>query len=327
MQVEDVAGVGLAARGPAEQQRDGAVGLGLLRQVVENDEDVLAGVHPVLADCRPGVGSEVLEAGRVRCRGRDDGRVLHCTVLLEGTLDRRDGRALLADRDVDAADLLVRIARKPVLTLVEDGVQAHGGLAGLAVTDDELPLTATDGGHGVDGLDACLERLLDGLALDDCRRLKLEDATALRLDGTEAVDRVAERIDDAAEEGIADGHREHLACASNRLAFGDLRAVAEEHDADLSDVEVQGQAQEAALELEQFVGHRGMESFDAGNAVAGLDDTTNLFTGGCRRVRRDVPLDRIPDLFRSDRQLRHGVLLSFSARRGRRELGGVFVLN
>ena len=39
--------------GDPEQQRHGAVGLGLLGQVVEDDEDVLAVVHPVLADGRP----------------------------------------------------------------------------------------------------------------------------------------------------------------------------------------------------------------------------------------------------------------------------------
>ena len=63
VQVEDVTGVGLAARRAAQQQRHGAVGLGLLGQVVEDDEDVLAVVHPVLADGRAGVGGEVLEAG------------------------------------------------------------------------------------------------------------------------------------------------------------------------------------------------------------------------------------------------------------------------
>ena len=65
VQVEDVAGVGLATRRAAQQQRHGAVGLGLLGQVVEDDQDVLAVVHPVLADGRAGVGREVLEAGRV----------------------------------------------------------------------------------------------------------------------------------------------------------------------------------------------------------------------------------------------------------------------
>ena len=83
VQVEDVARVGLASRRAAQQQRHGAVGLGLLGQVVEDDQDVLAVVHPVLADGRAGVGGEVLEAGRVGRRGRDDGRVLHRAGVLE----------------------------------------------------------------------------------------------------------------------------------------------------------------------------------------------------------------------------------------------------
>jgi hypothetical protein len=57
-----------------------------------------------------------------------------------------------------------------------------------------------------------------------------------------------------------------------------------------------------------------MQTLNTGNAVSGLNYTANFFSGGCRRVRRDVPLDRIPDFFRSDRQLRHGVLLSVSGR-------------
>ena len=83
VQVEDVTRVGLATRRAAQQQRHRAVGLGLLGQVVEDDQHVLAVVHPVLADRRAGVGREVLEAGRVGGRARDDGRVLHRAGLLE----------------------------------------------------------------------------------------------------------------------------------------------------------------------------------------------------------------------------------------------------
>ncbi len=38
--------------------------------------------------------------------------------------------------------------------------------------------------------------------------------TAVGRDGAEAVDRVAERVDDAAEVAVADGHGEHLAGAA-----------------------------------------------------------------------------------------------------------------
>src|SRR5690606_39558032 len=45
---------------------------------------------------------------------------------------------LLADGDVDAANLLVGVARLPVGLLVDDRVDRDGCLTGLAVTDDEL---------------------------------------------------------------------------------------------------------------------------------------------------------------------------------------------
>ena len=85
VQVEDVTGVGLAARRAAQQQRDRAVGLGLLGQVVEDDQRVLALVHPVLADRRAGVRGEVLEAGRLVGRGGDDRRVLQRAGVLQPT--------------------------------------------------------------------------------------------------------------------------------------------------------------------------------------------------------------------------------------------------
>src|SRR3954463_5303211 len=42
-----------------------------------------------------------------------------------------------------------------------------------------------------------------------------------RLDRPLAVERVAERVDDAAEQGLADGDRRDLAGAAHRLALGD----------------------------------------------------------------------------------------------------------
>ncbi len=147
MQVEHVAGEGLAARRAAQQQRDRAVGLGLLGQVVEHDQHVLAVVHPVLGDGRTGVRRKPFEAGGVRRGGGDDGGVVHRATLLEGPAHAGDRGALLADRDVHAADLLLGIAGLPVLALVEDGVDADGGLAGLAVADDQLALAAADRGH------------------------------------------------------------------------------------------------------------------------------------------------------------------------------------
>ena len=312
MQVEHVTGVGLAAGRAAQQQRDRAVGLGLLGQVVEHDQGVLALVHPVLAERRPGVRREVLERRGERGRGADDGRVLHRAGLFEGVDDLADRGALLADGDVDALDLLGRVAALPVVALVDDRVERDGGLAGLPVTDDQLALTATDRGHGVDRLDAGLQRLLHRLALHDRGRLRLEDPALGGLDVTLAVERAAQRVDDAAEEPVTDGDGEDLAGAADLLALADVLGVTEDDAADLADVEVQRDAEHAVAEVEQLVGHGRVQTLDPRDAVTGVDDPAHLgLVGLVGLVARDETLEGAADLVGTDGQLRHdGSLLS-----------------
>src|SRR6185369_8943512 len=104
----------------------------------------------------------------------------------------------LADGHVDAGDAL------PLL--VDDRVDGDGGLAGAAVADDQLALSAADRDHRVDGLDAGLQRLLHGLANDDARRLTLDLARVACLDLALAVDRAAERIHYSSDELGPDRH-------------------------------------------------------------------------------------------------------------------------
>src|SRR3712207_1819741 len=102
------------------------------------------------------------------------------------------------------------------------------------------------------------------LALDHGRSLQLQGAAAGGLDRAAAVDRVAQRVDDPAEVAVADGDREHLAGPADLLALLDPGEVTQDHDADLADVEVQRQTADAALELEQLVGHDRGQSLDTG---------------------------------------------------------------
>ena len=58
--------------------------------------------------------------------------------------DLRDGRALLADGDIDAIELLLLVAALVDRALIDDRVDGDGGLAGLAVADDQFALAAAD---------------------------------------------------------------------------------------------------------------------------------------------------------------------------------------
>ena len=127
MEIKDVAGVRLAARRTAQQKRNLAVRFGLLGKVVVDHEGVFAVLHPLLANGAAGVRGEELKRCRV-ARGRDHHhRVLHCPKVLEDLYRLGDRRVLLTNRDVDALHVLA--------LLVENRIDDHGGLAGLAVTD------------------------------------------------------------------------------------------------------------------------------------------------------------------------------------------------
>ena len=183
VQVENIARIRLAARRTPQQQRDLPVRPGLLGQVVVDNQRILALVAEELAHRAPGIGRDELHRRRVggAC-GHDDG-VIHDAMLFEGAHDVGDGGHLLADGDVNTLDAAV--------SLVDDGVHGDGGLADLPVADDEFPLPAANGNHGVDTLEAGLHGLADRLTGNDARCHLLDRCRGRRLDRASAIDRIA----------------------------------------------------------------------------------------------------------------------------------------
>ena len=86
--------------------------------------------------------------------------------------------------------------------------------------------------------------------------------------GPLAVDRIAERVDDAAEQPLADRNLDDGARALDGLALHDLAVAAEDHDADIVAFEVERHAAHAALEFDHLAGLHIVEPVDAGDAVA-----------------------------------------------------------
>ena len=291
VEVEDVARERLAARRAAQQQRELPVRVGVLREVVVDHERVPALVEEVLAHRGARERRHPLDRRGLGRGGGDDDRVLHRTLVLEPVVDLGDGRPLLADRDVDADHVGV--------ALVQDRVDRDRRLAGAAVADDQLALAAADIRHRVDRLDPRLERLLHGLALDHAGRLPLERAGLGRLDRALAVERVAERVDDAAEQALADRDARHLAGAADGLALLDLLPVAEERDADVVLFEVEREADDVVLELEHLEGDRVFEAVDARDPVAELEHRADLREVGRDVVLLDPLLQDRGDLFRA----------------------------
>ena len=289
VQVEDVARVRLAARRAAQQQRHLPVRVRVLGQVVVDAERVAAVVEEVLGHRAAGVGRHVLDRrGLVGGRGDDDAAVERAGVL-ERLGDADDGRHALADRHVDRDDVLVLV--------VDDRVDRDRRLAGLAVADDQLALAAADRDHRVDRLQARLHRLLDGLALDDARRLELGGAGGRRVDVALAVERVAERVDDAPQQLLADGDLEQLARPLDGVALDHVHPRAEQHDADVVGLEVQREARHVVRELEHLERLAVLEAVDAGDAVGHREDGADLGQVGLPRVEAlDAALEDAGDL-------------------------------
>ena len=200
-------------------------------------------------------------------------------MLLQHLDELRHRRALLPDRDIDAVELDLLVTRGVERLLVEDGVKRDGGLAGLAVADDQLALAASDRDQGVDRLQSGRHRFVHRFARNDARRFDVDARPVIGLDRALAVDRLAERVDDAAEQALANRHLDDGAGALDGLAFLDLAVGAEDDDADIVDFEIQRHAFDAAFELDHLAGLHVVEAVDAGDAVADrqhLADFRNL---------------------------------------------------
>ena len=282
MQVKDIAWVCFTTWGSAQQQRYLTVGCGVLGQVVVDDEGVTddftvdgdAVFHDFFTDGTTGVWCNVLQSGRFGRRSSHDRGVFHCTEALEVTHNLGDLGTLLTDSNVDTIQALA--------LLVDDGVDGHCGFAGLAVTDDELTLTTTDGNHRVDGDDASLHGGIDRLAVHHTGSDTLDGAQDFAVDGTLTVDRLTEGIDDTTDQRLTNRNRNNTAGGVDLVAFLNRKIVTQDDGADRVLLEVQCNTKHSFAatslhgELEELGCHDLFEAADAGHAVANGDDGTDI---------------------------------------------------
>ncbi len=82
------------------------------------------------------------------------------------------------------------------------------------------------------------------------------------------VDRLAQRVDHAADHGIAHRHAHDAAGALDLVALLNFRVFAQQHHANLVFFQVHGKARHIVREGEQFARHYLVESIDTGDAIA-----------------------------------------------------------
>src|SRR4029077_10162926 len=175
-------------------------------------------------------------------------------------------------------------------------------LPGESVADDELTLSTTDRDHRVDGLDPCLDGAVHALAGDDARGDLLDGQRLGGLQLTLAVDRYAQRVDNATDELLAHRHLQQMPGGAYLVALVQVAVVAEDDRADLVLLEVQGKAEGVVRKLEQLTGHRVLEAVNLGDAVAGGHDPPDIGGYKARVEVLEALLDDLRDFLRADTQ-------------------------
>src|SRR4029078_9255141 len=189
--------------------------------------------------------------------------------------------------------------------LVEDGVDRHGGLAGLAVADDQLALASTDRHHRVDGFQAGLERLLHPLPIHNSGRDTFDGRKLCRGNRSLAVERLTERVDDTSKQPLANRNRNNSSGPLDGVALFDFLEFTQQHGADALLFEVERDAKHAVRELEHLAGHRILDAVHTRDAVANRDDAADFGHIDVDGEAPDLIADDLGYLFGLDVHLLH----------------------
>ena len=149
MNIKDVSGERFPTGRSPQQKGLFPVGPGMMRQVVEDHEDIFALFHEILAHGRCRIGGEELQSGRVFIGGHHDDTIVHGLTVSKVGDDLGHRGPPFSDGAIDADDILV--------FLVDEGIQGKGGFSGLTVSKDEFALAPPNVDQGIHHLETGLQ--------------------------------------------------------------------------------------------------------------------------------------------------------------------------
>ncbi len=249
----------------ADGEADLALGDRKPRDRVHHQQHVVAGVAEVLGDRRRDEGRLDPHERRLVGRRDDDDRARQGVA--EVALDELEQ---LAAALADQADHVHRRRGR-----ARDRAQERR-LADARAGEDAQALAAPAGDERVEGAHAELEPLADPRPVHRRRRHAGDRARLPAADLRPAVDRAAEAVQHASEQGVADRHAERPARRLDDRAGGDPAHVAERH-----------QQRAPVAEADDLGGHRG--------AVAAAGDRDQLADLGPQAGGLDHEADQVDD--------------------------------
>ncbi len=275
MQIENITGIRLTARRTLQNKRYLTISHSLLRQIIINDKCITAGISDIFADGHSRKRRVIAHGCRIRSGSHNNYSVVKCAMLTQSVNSRGNRRSLLSDSHVYAID---RLPCLKIFPLVDDSVNSDCSLTYLAVSDDELTLSASYGHHSVHCLDTGLQRLVHRLTENHTRSLTLKrHLKKLSGDRSATVNWFAKHVDNAAEHPVTDFDRCDITGTLHTHSFGHLIDIIHKNHANIALLKIKRDTCHTILKLHQLICLDFIKTINMGYTVAHLKHFAGLF--------------------------------------------------
>mmetsp|Transcript_11764 Transcript_11764/g.21834 ORF Transcript_11764/g.21834 Transcript_11764/m.21834 type:complete len:328 (-) Transcript_11764:43-1026(-) len=304
MQVKHITGVGLTSRRTTKEKRHLTVGHSLLGQIIVEDHSVLAIISEVLAHSTTSVRGKELQGSRIRGSGGHDDGMVHGIGLLEGTHKLSNGGSLLTNTNVDAHKLIHLILG----LLVDDGVNGHGSLSSLTITNDQLTLSTANGDKSINSLQTSGHGLMDGLSGDDTRGLDLSTRASGRVDSTLAINGLSETINDTAQKLGTDRDIDNSTGSLHGITLKDGTIITKDNHTNIGVLKIESHSSETRGKDNHLSSLHLVQAVHTSNTISNRHHLTNLIKrtgrlGKLLRLRRNSLLQVVGELYNSTRDI------------------------
>src|SRR5262249_36247367 len=166
-------------------------------------------------------------------------------------------------------------------SLANDGIDGNGGFAGCPITEDQLPLAATDGNHRIARHNPGLHRLIHAASLDHHWRNFLRRVKRFGFDRSLAIKWLTKCVYHTTQKSFADGNGKQPTCRFSFGAFFNQRVVTHQNGPNLSFFQVQRETEYSVWKFDHLAEHDVAQTFDTPDAIARFTYHANI-AFGCR---------------------------------------------
>ena len=252
------------------------------------------------AHSRSGIGSDKLQGCGITGIGGNHNGVIHGAMILKGFNNFSHRRCPLTNSYVDTDDIFT--------LLIDDGIQGQCRFAGLAIANDQLALSATDGNHGIDGLQPGCKRFFYRLAGHYTGGFPFDQRKGIRLNLTPAIQWLTQGINHATDHGLTGRYRGNSIRSLYQITFFDYRIFAEKYDTNVVFLQIEHHSDDFMGEFYQLPGHYFFQAMDAGNPIPNHQNGSYLVSVRFFLISFESLFQNCRDFIRSHRIL-HSLFL------------------